>query len=139
MTNTGKGLTAAAWILSILGIVLLVVSSFQYLQIRKKKSSWIPVEGIVVNFIVDIEKGGAAPIIIYLWEQDTLAYTSTAYSTPPEFELRDKTVLFINPTSPDEVLLDGFQIYLFSLVLFVIGIVFNLIGLGIIFFSKSIG
>ena len=135
---TGKGLKTAAWTLSIAGIILLLAASVQYLQIRNKKTKWVPVDGTVANFIVSTEEGGAAPVVIYIWEDDSLSFTSNLYNSPPSFNLGDTVSLFVNPGAPDEVVLDQFQLYLLSLVLFVLGFLFDVVGLSILFFSKKI-
>jgi hypothetical protein len=138
MKNDGSGLRIGVWVLSIVGLLLLAGAGFQYLNIRHKKTNWIPVDGVVTNFVVDPSKGGAAPIMIYLWEQDSLSYTSELYQSPPAFELGERVSLFVNPMKTDEVLLDTFQLYLLLVVLGSLGVIFNLVGLSILFYSKRI-
>lgn len=137
MDQSGKSLRVGAWILSIAGLMMLVYASFQYLNIRYKKMKWTPVTGTVVNFIVDPVIGGAAPIIIFEWEGDSLSYTSDQYDSPPKYDLREQVSMFIDPAAPAVAILDSFQLYRFSLILGILGVLFNLVGFGILFFSKT--
>jgi len=135
--QSGKSLRVGAWILSIAGLMMLVYASFQYLNIRYKKMKWTPVTGTVVNFIFDPVIGGAAPIIIFEWEGDSLSYTSDQYDSPPKYDLREQVSMFIDPAAPAAAILDSFQLYRFSLILGILGVLFNLVGFGILFFSKT--
>ncbi len=137
MDQSGKSLRVGAWILSIAGLMMLVYASFQYLNIRYKKMKWTPVTGTVVNFIVDPVIGGAAPIIIFEWEGDSLSYTSDQYDSPPKYDIREQVSMFIDPAAPAVAILDSFQLYRFSLILGILGVLFNLVGFGILFFSKT--
>jgi len=134
----GKNLRIGAWILSGLGLLFLVISGYQYLSIRNKKMKWTPVTGVVVNYIVNQAEGGAAPVVIYVWEGDSISYTGDIYSSPPDFELLERVSMFVNPSSPDNAIIDTFKIYQLSLILGILGFVFNLIGLGILYNSPDI-
>ena len=135
--QSGRNLRIGAWVLSVVGLFLLVYASFLYLNIRHKKMKWTPVTGTVVNFIVDPAIGGAAPIIVFDWKGDSLSYTSDQYSSPPQYELQEQVSMFIDPASPTEAILDSFHLYQLFLILGSLGFLFNLVGFGILFFSKA--
>jgi len=126
-----------AWSLGIIGIILLAISSYKYLDISGKKKDWTQIEGTVAYIIVDPSEGGAAPVVTYLWRDDSLSYTSTVYSSPPVFSLGEKVKLYVNPASPQIAFIDTFrEIYFFTIILGALGIALSVIGFLVIYYIK---
>lgn len=138
MSSSATGLRVAAWAMSVIGLLLLLGASIDYLSMRNKKRRWTAVEGQVTGYVTDISKGGASPIIVYVWEQDSMAYTSPIYDSPPAFEIEETVSLFVNPSDPFEVFHDTWQQYLLSAILAGVGVVLELVGLAIVLGSKRI-
>ena len=137
--NSNFGIRIAGWILSIAGIILLIVTSYFFLDTYDKKTDWITVEGRVVHLIVDVREGGATPVVVYPWRGDSLSYTSGIYSSPPAYMKGDTVKLFVDPASPGEVFIDSFrELCYFPTIIGALGFVLVLIGLLILFFSKRI-
>ncbi len=129
----------AAWIMSIAGIILLLTASYFFVETHSKKSDWTMVGGRVAHLIFDVGEGGAAPVVVYAWRDDSLSYTSDVYSSPPAYKKGDRVNLYLNPASPEDVFIDSFlELYRFPTVIGVLGFVFALIGFMILFFAKRI-
>jgi len=125
------------WSVSIIGIILLAISSYKFVDIRWKKKDWTQSEGTVAYIIVDPSEGGAAPVVTYLWRDDSLSYTSTVYSSPPVFSVGEKVKLYINPASPQIAFIDTFrEVYFFTIILGALGIALSLIGFLVIYNLK---
>ena len=137
--NSTFGIRMAGWILSIAGIILLIAASYFFLDTHGKKTDWTTVEGRVAHLIVDVGEGGAAPVVVYTWRDDSLSYTSDVYSSPPAYKTGDPVKLYVDPASPEDAFIDSFrELYLFPTIIGVLGFVFVLIGLLILFFAKSV-
>ena len=127
--NSTFGIRMAGWILSIAGIILLIAASYFFLDTHGKKTDWTTVEGRVAHLIVDVGEGGAAPVVVYIWRDDSLS----AYKTG------DPVKLYVDPASPEDAFIDSFrELYLFPTIIGVLGFVFVLIGLLILFFAKRV-
>ncbi len=140
MENQGdRGIGIAAWIFSIAGLILITVTGYYLIEVKDIKDNWEQSKGMVFSLIVDPAEGGAAPIISYVWEEDTLAYTSDVFRSPPDFLIEDSLAIFINPQVPQQIAIDDFShLYFFPMILGVLGIILVLIGFGILFFSNRI-
>lgn len=140
MKNQGdNSIRIAAWIFSVAGLILITFSGYYLIEVKEIKDHWEQSIGKVSSLIVDPAEGGAAPIISYVWEEDTLAYTSNVFSSPPDFMIEDSLAIFINPMVPFEIVINDFShLYFFPMILGLLGLALALVGLGILFFSKRI-
>jgi len=126
-------------VMSVLGIIFLVISAYRFLEVRDKMNNWVPSNALVRHLIVDYTEQGAAPVLIYVWDSDTLSYTSTVYASPPDYEIGDSLKIYVNPNVSSVVLIDSFkETYLLTAVFASIGGAFFIIGGLILFYSNKI-
>ena len=125
--------------LSVFGLIFILIAAYQFIEVKDKVDNWAPSNALVRHLVVDYTEGGAAPVLTYVWEMDTLSYTSTVYASPPDYAIGDTINVYINPKVPTVVLIDSFkETYFLSTVLGSIGIVLFVIGGLILFFSDRV-
>ncbi|MEN8250837.1 MAG: DUF3592 domain-containing protein [Bacteroidota bacterium] len=83
---------------------------------------------VVVKFIVS-DGGGFAPILEYEINGELHRYTSTLYSNPPAYELKETIEIYVNKDDPNDVMINSFvSKWLVILILVFFGIVLDIVG-----------
>jgi hypothetical protein len=107
----------------VLALVFLVVgavfSLFGYSNLvskRKKRATWLTVEGSVVNFAEELGDHGrtlSAPIYQYTIDGEQYTATSKIRSFPPRYKIGDRITIVVNPTRPNDsdIMDSGFSIF----------------------------
>lgn len=67
----------------------------------------VNVEGTVTEF--QTNDTGSAPIIEFIWKEETKTYKSQTYSDPNPYTLGQHVTLLVNQENPDEAVIDSFD------------------------------
>ena len=94
--------------------------------------------GTVTSF-TENDEGSLAPVVEYTRNNEAKTYTSTMYSSPPDYQVGDQVTLLVNPEKPDEVIIDSFtERYMISTVFGAVGTFFLIFSLGLLVVSRKI-
>jgi hypothetical protein len=89
------------------GGLLLCIAAIMYYYDQHAMNSYRKTEGVVINFRYD--EGAASPVVRYNWEGTDMTYYSSTYSNPPSFDLNETVELYVNPTDPEEAVINSFS------------------------------
>ncbi len=80
------------------------------------------------------------PVFEYMLYGEKRTYQSSTYTDPPDYMVGDQVELYVNPSDPDDVLVNSsFERWGFSLILLVFGGILLSIGVGLGFLFKRFG
>ena len=120
-------------IFSIVGVVCSVLAYTNYAAIKNQIKDGIETEGIVIDHHRknQIKTTTALAVVVAYKDQNgqPLVYYSTTYTTPVEFQLGERVKLWYKPNQPNEVVIEGRNMWLIVMILGGFGLVFSLIGL----------
>jgi hypothetical protein len=91
-------------------------------------------EGTVVRLVATDNKGSKAPLVRYEVEGTTYEFQSSISSTTPGYAVGQKVPVMYRPENPGAGQIDSFfERWLMPIVLGVFGLVFTLVGCGMLF------
>jgi uncharacterized protein DUF3592 len=125
--NVPPGTKKAAWVVVGVGLLLLGLAVYFFMEKNNQINNSYLTTGIVVGFIVH---DGAAPIIKYEIDGTPYQYTSNVYAAPPAYDVNDAVEIYVLNSDPNEITINSFSHkWLGVTILGIFGSILELVGL----------